>query len=94
MSGVILPIMLSGLGHGLPFFVSFFREETVAHDVCRKAAVAERCDTDQLTVTSTGCHARIYEHKAESLRIAAWNAANRALSRIFATGGKKIDLYP
>jgi len=72
----------------------FFREEAVAHDVCRKAAVAEHCDTHQLTVTSTGCQARINEHKAESLRTAAWCAVNRSLSRIFATGGTKIDLYP
>ena len=78
----------------LSFFLSFifFRKETVAHDVCRKVAVAEHCDTHQLT--ATGCQARIYEHKAESLRIAAWCAVNRSLSRIFATGGTKIDLYP
>jgi hypothetical protein len=90
--------MLSWLGEGHPFFFSFyvplFRKETVAHDMCRKAGVAEHCDTHQLTVTSTGCQARIYEHKAESVRIAAWCAVNRSLSRMFATGGTKIDLYP
>jgi hypothetical protein len=67
-------------------------KETVAHDVCRKAAAAEHCDTHQLTVTSTGCQARIYELKAESVRMAALRVVNPSLSRIFATGGTKIDL--
>ena len=79
--GVMLTIMLSwGLDRDtLSVFVSFFHEEAVAHDVCRKATVAEHCDTHQLTVTSTGCQTRIYEHRAESLRIAAWCAVNRSL---------------
>jgi hypothetical protein len=60
--------MLSWLGQDTLSFFLFFRKETVVREMCRKAAVAEHCDTHQLTVTSTGCQARIYEHKAESLR--------------------------